>query len=156
VHAVTLIRSSAEGTVLDILKRSIVLTTERTFERLLGYRAFLRAYVDRTGDGQRGQRGQRLKLIEIVIALSRTCHSGALETGYLWIKPVHDNFLDAGAQSAPTGWGTADRNDEVTLAHLLARCLNAPLLTYGDDRSAAESIGVKTVEHPDNLLGFFT
>lgn len=178
--------SAANGDPKELLQKYTLVTTQRTFERLLGYRAFLRAYIERTVE-HAGKYAAQLAAVEYLIQCSDVAPSKIeMRPGRLWISTVYDNppprldsYTVASAdirspftlpkvwletrlgfiQKWPLGdekWRSLNRqyeqrDDDFSLACLLALHHHLPLLTYsGLARHNASNMGI-AAEHPDRV-----
>lgn len=86
----TLARAAAKNVHRQLLEQYTPVITERTFERLLGYRAYLRAYVGRIVEPDKY--AKKLETIESLISACRYPENVRdLGKGAVWVVPVYDN-----------------------------------------------------------------
>lgn len=88
----TLARAAAKNSQRQLLKQYTPVITELTFERLLGYRAYLRAYVERIGEPA-DKYAIKLEAIEYLISSCRYPKDPRfLAKGAISVMPVYDNL----------------------------------------------------------------
>lgn len=81
--------ASFKGQLRDLANSHILMTTERSYERLLGYRAVLQAYAKRN-NSQDPTLLHLIKAAEEAIGWSQA-HDAPKDIGLLWVVPVYDN-----------------------------------------------------------------
>lgn len=87
----TLALVAGKGKTKEFLERYVVVVTEKTFEQVLGYRAYLRAYVERVGEAA-GKYLEKLHRIERLVQCFRLApQKNHLSKGNVWVLPVYDN-----------------------------------------------------------------